>query len=63
MSRRALFALPEGAPYSYTHAKYDITSDDQRFIMFVSTAVGANLERLIVVENFLEELKAKVGRE
>ncbi len=38
---------------------YDITPDDQRFV-FVGPAGGEALE-LIFVENFFEELKAKVG--
>ena len=41
---------------------YDLTRDDQRFVMIrdhVSEEVEAT--ELIVVENFFEELKAKVG--
>ncbi len=46
------------------HAAYDISPGDERFVMVrgVSTAIeGQESARLIFVENFFEELKAKVG--
>jgi Tol biopolymer transport system component len=44
------------------HRMYDITPDDQRFVMIRVQAEGGQDEvQLIVVENFFEELKAKVG--
>ena len=42
------------------HRKYDVTPDDQRFVMLRSLG-GVKVGELIVVENFFEELKAKVG--
>ncbi|MCH7716662.1 MAG: protein kinase [Gemmatimonadetes bacterium] len=43
------------------HAAYDVTPDDRRFVMIqMGLAVGGG-NALILVENFLEELKAKVG--
>ncbi len=46
--------------YPGTNARhYDVTPDDQRFV-FVRP-VGITGGELIVVENFFEELKAKVG--
>ncbi len=42
------------------HRMYDVTPDDQRFVMLRRLG-GVNVGELIVVENFFEELKAKVG--
>ncbi len=39
---------------------YDVTSDGQRFVMIRNRA-GDSAGELIVVENFFEELKAKMG--
>ena len=39
---------------------YNVTPDDQRFVM-VRSLGGVEASELIVVENFFEELKAKVG--
>jgi len=63
VGRRVLFTLPLGASATAQHAQYGITPDDTRFIMFRTpgTAEGVVTERWIVVENFFEELKAKVG--
>ena len=58
---RSLFSVQ---PY-YTldlYPAYDVTADDQRFVMIRLTPLdlGTGTE-LILVENFFEELKAKVG--
>ncbi len=42
------------------HRKYDVTPDNERFVMIRNLGVDETPE-LIVVENFFEELKAKVG--
>ncbi len=42
------------------HQQYDVTPDDQRFVM-IRNLVADEAGELIVVENFFEELKAKVG--
>ena len=61
--RRALFTLPVGSSYSGLRTEYDITRDDQRFLML--RAAGATDEQPVgqyfVVENFFEELKQRVG--
>jgi serine/threonine-protein kinase len=54
--RRVLFT---GA-YRIGPGSYDITSDDQRFVMLRNRGTGQASE-LIVVENFIEELKERVG--
>ncbi len=56
-----LFPLPVGIPLQL-QSRYDVTSDGQRFLVYrpVGVVTGPT-EELIVVENFLEELKAKVG--
>ncbi len=46
--------------YRIGPGSYDIASDDQRFVMMRSRGVGQASE-LIVVENFFEELKERVG--
>ncbi len=43
---------------------YDVTPNDQRYVMIRVQGEGVTDDvELIVVENFFEELKAKVGRE
>ncbi len=44
------------------HQMYDVTPDDRRFVMIRIEETGDSDIELIVVENFFEELKAKVGR-
>ncbi|MFB3112403.1 MAG: hypothetical protein ACE10G_10255, partial [Gemmatimonadales bacterium] len=59
--QRTLFSAQ---PYlaSVLHRMYDITPNDQRFVMIrVQAEAGRDDTQLIVVENFFEELKAKVG--
>ncbi len=43
------------------HPQYDVSSDDQRFVMLRIDDDGSGADELIVVTNFFEELKAKVG--
>ncbi len=45
---------------SLFYRMYDVTPDDQRFVMLRNLG-GEDAGELIVVENFFEELKAKVG--
>ncbi len=54
--RRVLFSTQ-----GYINGPYDVTPDDQQFVMVRLTGAGQSGD-LIVVENFFEELKAKVGR-
>ncbi len=56
---RALFSV-EGYFNTSTRSTYDMTADDQRFVMIrdVEALVEADL---VIVQNFFEELKAKVG--
>ncbi len=56
---RALFPVV-GLRRDRNHPQYDITPDDQRFVM-VRNLGAQEAGELIVVENFFEELKAKVG--
>ena len=56
---RALFPV-EGYITSNLHARYDVTADDQRFVIVRRddlTQEGG----LILVQNFFEELKERVG--
>ena len=57
--RRVLFSI-RGFRSSIVHQFYDVTPDDQRFVM-IRNLGGQEASELIVVENLFEELKAKVG--
>ena len=57
--RRVLFSIA-GFHSFELHQQYDVTSDDQRFVM-IRDRSNAEAGELIVVENFFEELKAQVG--
>jgi serine/threonine-protein kinase len=58
--RRALFSID--GYRTDRHPQYDVTPDNQRFLM-IRYRSGSGLEtELIVVENVFEELKARVGR-
>ena len=59
--RQPLFSIPLGFSLGTFVVLYDITSDDQEFIMV--RAVGSSEEvepPLILVENWLEEVKVRV---
>jgi serine/threonine-protein kinase len=58
--RRALFSH-QGYYSTTLHQFYDVTPDDQRFVMIRNRGAD-DAGELIVVENFFEELKTKVGR-
>jgi serine/threonine-protein kinase len=53
--RRPLFRVPQGGVFLY-----DVGPDDQRFLVLRPETVDGDRE-LIVVENWVEELKARVG--
>jgi serine/threonine-protein kinase len=52
--RRVLFSISQG------FVGYDVAPDDQRFVV-IQGRIGGETSELIVVENWLEELKEKVG--
>ncbi len=56
---RALFSA-EGYFNAGTRSTYDITADDQRFVMIRDAEALVETD-LVIVQNFFEELKAKVG--
>ncbi len=62
--RTVLFTIPsdilfrQGEQYSL----YDVASDDRRFVMLRAVDVQDSAPELILVENWVEELKAKAGR-
>ncbi|MFN2316699.1 MAG: protein kinase [Gemmatimonadales bacterium] len=58
--RKALFPLPRYLT-SAAHQQYAIAPDDQRFVM-VRFPGPDRMDRLIVVENFFEELRRSVPR-
>ncbi len=57
--RGVLFSA-QGFRWNTWHQYYDVTPDDQRFVM-IRNLGGQEASELIVVENFFEELKAQVG--
>jgi serine/threonine-protein kinase len=62
VERRALFDLPVGSSYNGAAVEYDISRDDQRFLMLRSAGATnqQSLGHYMVVENFLEELLQRV---
>jgi serine/threonine-protein kinase len=62
---RTLTPLFDATPYiaNEDHRWYDVSQDGQRFLMLRLFGVGqeADPSELIIVENWFEELKAKVG--
>ncbi len=61
--QRVLFSIAGflGSTRLAFHTLYDVSPDDQRFVML--RRVQAEQGELIWVDNFFEELKAKVGNE
>ena len=59
-ARRVLFPLT-GYVMSQAHQEYAVTPDDRRFVMIRAVASDQE-DRLVVVENFFEELRTRVGR-
>ncbi len=56
-----LFTAPSGSTPQYSAMRrYDVSADDQRFLMY-RNPVGYRGGELTIVENFFEELKEKVG--
>jgi hypothetical protein len=60
-SYRTPTKLFEGAYSSPSEARhYDVTADGQRFLMIKQTNGAGDVPRLVVVENWFEELKQRV---
>ena len=58
--RRVLFSIRDFRS-DFQHQFYDVMPDDQRFVMIRDVDLdNVEVTELIVVENFFEELKAKV---
>jgi len=57
-ARKVLFSL-DGYRLSTNYTWYDVSPDDQRFLMVRESPTSG---RLIVVDNFFEELREKVGK-
>jgi serine/threonine-protein kinase len=59
-----LFNLPPGVTAANARGWFDVSSDDQRFLMGrpaqFGTAAGGSAIELILVQNFFEELKARI---
>jgi hypothetical protein len=54
-----LFPTP-GLVYDWPYHEYDVSRDDQRFLMIRPVRGGA--DKLVVVENWLAELNGKAQR-
>ncbi len=61
--RRALFPLGTEYALSLDYTAYNVTPDDQHFLILRVTATGdqSMTGRLIIVENWFEELRQRVG--
>jgi serine/threonine-protein kinase len=57
--RRVLFVLAEDFVVDPHHTAYDISRDDQRFVMV--RKIGGDVRQLRVIENIFEVLKQRVG--
>ena len=59
-----LFELPPTTSVSLSGSWYDVTTDDQRFLMARQRLADdgeRDVPQLILVKNFFEELKQRVG--
>jgi tRNA A-37 threonylcarbamoyl transferase component Bud32 len=61
VERQALFTVDPVIANYLPMARYDVAPDDQRFLMYRPSVSGDSLPGVTVVENFLEEVKARVG--
>ena len=61
--RRVLFAVPDGFYLANFSTQYNVTEDDQRFLMARVADAGAEQNRgsLILVQNFFEEVRQRAG--
>lgn len=60
--RKVLFKRPDGVITSGITGMWDITSDDQRFLMARPAGMTGAPPRMILVQNWLQELKERMGR-
>ncbi len=60
-----LFTLPDRALIGSGTGSYDVTSDDERFVMALQVELGGDdaASTMVLVQNFAEELKARVPRD
>ena len=61
VTREPLFSVADYWMDDATPAGYDVTQDDQRFVMMRIGDEGGDDSQFILVENFLEELRQRVG--
>jgi len=59
VERRVLFSASDYLQGGFA-TPYDVSSDDQRFV-FIRPAASLRTSSLILVQNWFEELKARVG--
>lgn len=62
VDRTPLFTFDPAAQITAVMAEYDVAADDQRFLTFRGVP-GQSAVAVTVVENIVEELREKVGRE
>lgn len=63
VDRRTLFTIPLDVRMSAGGGFYDVSPDDRRFLMarFAGSVPGPAPHPVVIVQNFLEELKTRVG--
>ena len=60
-STRTLFSVADFTQISVSRRNYDVSPDGQRFLM-VQRADGANRGQVVVVENWADEIRRKMGQ-
>ena len=60
VTRESLLTLPPDLLYNRAADPYDVANDDQRFIMGRQYSEGGVAQAYLLVQNFVEELKARV---
>ena len=63
VERRVLFSVPDGIYFANLSTSYDVTGDDQRFLMARIAGTGEEQDQgeLILIQNFFEELRGRIG--
>jgi eukaryotic-like serine/threonine-protein kinase len=61
LQRETLFTLPLLTRISASVSSFDISSDDQQFLIVGPSALNSEGDRIILVQNFFEELKERAG--
>jgi serine/threonine-protein kinase len=56
LSSRAFYRAPTGSP----RPQFDVTADGQQVLILTSTTLSGDRDRIVVVQNWIEELKQRI---